>query len=860
MRAGGGRGAREGPGLMSDGTVIVGRRGAAGRVAVRWPWPWRPDPAVPLLALLPLLVFAAQATGRAVFAGHDIQYYFYPYHLAAARVIAGGHPPLWNPYAFSGLPLLGDGQTALLYPPNWLFLVPGLNPAVALTWAILLQFIIAALGTYGFARALGLWRLPAFVAAVAYAFGGFMTARIVHLSIMSGAALLPVVLLGVERALRPGPRRARWTAFAAVAAGLQLVAGHPQVPLYTLLAVGLLVAARAVERAIATRRPWPLALLPLRAGGIVLLGAALAAVQLLPWFELVARSPRAAGASWRFVFERSKVGADWLLLLFPYLFGALRPGPYGEVAGIGVGVRLWEQSSYVGILPLALAAIGLAGLPAWRSPAWRARLGSLGFLLALLLVGVVLAAGENTPFAEQTYAIPVLGRLRDVERAVVLASLALALLAGFGLQRLIEAGAGVGGYAWRIGLLPVATGIVVAPLIVARLASWPELPFDLTDRGITLENLQLLRLDRANAQVPLALAAASAFLLLGWPLVGPPGRRVLPYAAAALVLLDLAAFATAFHPSADPRASARVSPLAAALREDPGRFRVAVFLTHNALGEREAQDRLAVSWAMAYGIQDVNGFNSLQPRRYTDYLFGPDKADVSYGHLRDERLLADDSPVLSALNVKYLVVPKDADPQPRPGASFRLIWEDGAARVYENARVYPRAYLVERARHEPDDAATLAAVTAPGFDGRREALVAGAGAATVPDRPLAAGEGVAVVAYAPDRLVLRATADVPRLLVLSEMDYPGWRARVDGAATPVQRVNYLYRGVVLPPGEHTVEFVYRPASVGWGAAISGLAWVVVALLVGWSLAGGEVARRVRGLSPARQPRARGRES
>ena len=120
---------------MGERSVARGRAGPAAAIRrdpLRWPRSWRPDPAVPLLALLPLLVFAAQATGLAVFVGHDIQYYFYPYHVVAAAIIAQGHPPLWNPYAFGGFPLLGDGQTALFSPPNWLFLLPGLSPALAL--------------------------------------------------------------------------------------------------------------------------------------------------------------------------------------------------------------------------------------------------------------------------------------------------------------------------------------------------------------------------------------------------------------------------------------------------------------------------------------------------------------------------------------------------------------------------------------------------------------------------------------------------------------------------------------------------------------------------------------------------------
>lgn len=815
---------------MGERSMARGRSQAGTPVrdrAVRWPWPWRPDPVVPLLALLPLLLHAAQATGRRAFAGHDIQYYFYPYHVAAARLIADGHPPLWNPYSFGGLPLLGDGQTALLYPPNWLFLLPGLSPAVALTWAILLQFSIAALGTYGFARAVGLDRLPAFTSAVAYALGGFLTARVIHLSIMAGAATLPVVLFGLERTLRAERHRARWAAFAAVAVACQLVSGHPQVPVYTMIAVGLLTLVRAVERALHDRRWPPLALVPLGIGGIYALGAALAALQLLPWLELVGRSPRAAGASFAFVFERSKSLGDWLLLLFPYLLGALRDGPYGVAAHIGVEIRLWEQSSYVGILPLALAAIGVAGLGTWRASAARGRAGTLLFLALTTLVGAVLASGFYTPVAEWTYRVPLLGKLRDVERTAVLASFALAVLAGFGLQRLIEAGRAVAGYPWRIGLLATATALVAIPLALTRLAARGAPPPSLAQYGLDAEALGRLSLDRAAVSVPLALALAGAILLLLWSNLGERGRRALAAATVALVLLDLGGYTVAFHASADPAESDRVSPVAEYLRQDPGHFRTAVYLTNNDYTVREAQDRLAVSWALAYGLEEINGFNSLQPRRYTDYLFGPDRADVSYGYLRDEWLLADDSPVLSALNVKYLVVPKDANPQPFLGASYRPVWEDGAVRVYENERAYPRAYFVERVRHEPDDRATLAAVTAPGFDGQREALVAGAGTAALPAAPLGPGETVSIVSSAPDQLVLRATAATTRLLVLSELDFPGWQATIDGQPVPIERTNYLYRGIVVPPGAHTVELLYRPASVRWGLIISAAALLVV---------------------------------
>jgi uncharacterized membrane protein YfhO len=71
--------------------------------------------------------------------------------------------------------------------------------------------------------------------------------------------------------------------------------------------------------------------------------------------------------------------------------------------------------------------------------------------------------------------------------------------------------------------------------------------------------------------------------------------------------------------------------------------------------------------------------------------------------------------------------------------------------------------------------------------------------------------------------------------VLTDLDYPGWKATVDGHDVPIERVDYLLRGVPIPAGTSEVEFRYEPASyrVGWIiSAISTLA-VLIALLVGW---------------------------
>ena len=140
---------------------------------------------------------------------------------------------------------------------------------------------------------------------------------------MSGAALIPAIFTCVERLLASDRQHAgRWCAATAGALGLQAVAGHPQVPIYTALAAGLFTVVRAVERHTGGDGWRQTVRSAVRIAGAYALGYLLAAVQLLPWIELARLSTRAAGTTYAFVFRTSTAGAEWLLFLFPYMLGA----------------------------------------------------------------------------------------------------------------------------------------------------------------------------------------------------------------------------------------------------------------------------------------------------------------------------------------------------------------------------------------------------------------------------------------------------------------------------------------------------------------------------------------------------------
>ncbi len=80
---------------------------------------------------------------------------------------------------------------------------------------------------------------------------------------------------------------------------------------------------------------------------------------------------------------------------------------------------------------------------------------------------------------------------------------------------------------------------------------------------------------------------------------------------------------------------------------------------------------------------------------------------------------------------------------------------------------------------------------------------------SLPARPLPAV--VQVVSYQPEQIELDVGLDAPGALVLADTWYPGWQATVDGEPAALLRADYLFRAVLLPAGQHRVQFDYRPA-------------------------------------------------
>ena len=287
----------------------------------------------------------------------------------AAKDLFSGQLPLWNPYEGLGAPLLGEMQSAALFPPTWLQILPH---GQVLELAVLQ--LLAGLGTFLFLCKLGVDRRAALAGGFLFQLNGVFAW--LRNAIYNPVAFLPWLFLAVEALYvsaaceDPFKRRFRWIALGSAASALAVHAGFPEeVYLYTFVLLlwigmrffGLSATARWIYLA-------DLALVSLL-GLLLSLPALLAFVDFLPEAALGPHNDGFYG-----VFLPSAAVLQYLL---PYIYGTIFSAPNQEVQ------LIWGYTGgYIGLMPVILAAVALQ-LPERRA---------IKIVLALWIVVAILVS------------------------------------------------------------------------------------------------------------------------------------------------------------------------------------------------------------------------------------------------------------------------------------------------------------------------------------------------------------------------------------------------------------------------------------------------------------------------------------
>lgn len=753
----------------------------------------------------------------------DYVYVFRPWREFAMASLRTGQIPLWNPYNYAGAPFLGNGQSAVLYPLNFLYLV--LPDATALLLGAMTRLFIAGFSTYVFARLIGLRPLGATVTSVGFTFSGTLVVWLLY-PLANVAIWLPALFLAGEAIVRR-PSAPRVVAMGVIVA-VQFLGGHAETSLHILAAVGLYVAWR-LAMLFRAERDWRSVARRLGAfAGALALGTGGAAVQLLPLAEYVLESftlhERLAWVPSPWAVRIPNVLA-MVALACPYCFGSSLGGdlPLGPVLRIGNFNEL--NGGYVGLLALLLAGLAIA---------LGARRGLDRFFI--VLAGLAFCtAYAIPPVFNAVHALP-LFRVSVNARTLLLLAFALCVLAGRGTDLLtgtLDARAR-GILTWgrkvlvaaMVGVAVLTAGLLITVMSFreqilewakARIAARTWDPAG-SERLLGLlphyhDRLVSLLLKQGSGR--LALLALSG-LAIAVAVRSARGRRAYAWVLPGVLLLDLFSFGRNYNPSLPTPVEYPLHPAIEFVQAQPGLFRV---LTLNG--------GLPPNTNMMYGLFAVRGYDALETKAYHRFLAATGDYRRPHGAIRTLYFSNFESPLIDLLNVKYVI----SDLALRHPKLTR-VWEGSGAYVYENRSALERAFLVYRTRVLSDARDMDRALRAPEFDPRTVVLLEGQEPAfTGPGDPAAT---VRVTDYQPARVAVEVSSCCEAVLILADAWFPGWRATVDGRPEPILPGNLLLRAVPVPAGYHRVLFWYDPLSFRLGLLTSALA---VAVAVSLGLAG-----------------------
>ncbi len=706
---------------------------------------------------------------------------------------ATGAIPQWNPYLFGGLPYIAAMHGDIFYPTAWLRWILPIDTAMSLGFAI--HIVLAGITMYALLRALRVSWTGSLVGGLAYELTGIVASLVKpgHDGKLFVSALAPLAFLALLKAIRD--RRPTGYALLALTVGLCVLSPHYQLTYYLLVAAGLWTLYLVFldpDRPAGIRWPVPLGL----ALGAILLGLAIAAIQVVPFLSYIPYSPRGAGgpsAGWEYATNFSLPLEEIFSTVLPQFNGALE--------------HYWGRNffklhtEYLGAVVVVLAILGIGD----RSRRHLVRAFGVVAILFLLV-----ALGRNTPFYRAWYELmPMMKKVRAPGMAFFLVALSAAVYAGLGTDRLLRREV-------SLRSLQIALGVLGALALLGAIGALQGAAtvFALPERAAQVaENAGALRAGSLRLLMVVILGGAALWAVWAGRLAG--GRAAL--ALSLVVVGDLWSIDRLFFEFRPPAAEVyRDDAITSRLRAEPKPFRVLDAGVYQG------------SYLMAHDIQTMLGYHGFEIRFYDELMGG-----------KNEWRHAGSPNLHDLLAVRFLLLP---DSQTVPGFHRVLgpvTTTPGSPGVLlERDTLPPYVRVVPAAAKLPEEQ-IVPTVIDPRFPLSSVVLYPDTASVT-PDPimgqvPPTSPVRARLAEWAPGqmRITLDGADTRPLYLLIGETWYPDWHAVVDGTPAPVHRGDFALLSVSLPPGAKEVRLHFASDEYARGRLITLLALLLTAGLFAW---------------------------
>lgn len=226
----------------------------------------------------------------------------------------------------------------------------------------------------------------------------------------------------------------------------------------------------------------------------------------------------------------------------------------------------------------------------------------------------------------------------------------------------------------------------------------------------------------------------------------------------------------------------------------------------------------------SYFHQSLGGYHGAKTRRYQDLINTRllEEMQILYSALQGQNIAVLDSTmaglnVMNMLNTKFIILNQQSAP-------------------YTNRHALGNAWFVNKLEYVENADEELQKVSTLKLD--KTAVADKKFSNVIKDTAYeeSISDQIQLTDYEPNKLTYKSRCASERLAVFSEIFYEkGWTATIDGNEAEHIRVDYLLRGLLIPEGEHTVIFEFRPKSYYTGEKISLAGSILLLLILGGAI-------------------------
>lgn len=722
-------------------------------------------------------------TTRKELLGADSVRQIYLWKEFAANQLKEGKAPLWNPYTFSGQPLLSNFQSSVFYPLNiFYFLTSAQNAWILL---IVIQPFLGGIFMYLLLKSLKIEKISALFGSTTFMFSSYLITWMENGNIAHSYIWLPLSIWSVNNFF--DVKKYRYLIFLLLSLTLSVLGGHPQTAIYVFIATYLFWAFKIFSTGKSLKVNTLILFI------VTLATLSICAIQLLPTAAFYKISPISLPFS-TYAFDLGILPAKNLISFFASDF-------FGHPANN----NFWSQSygdftPYFGVIPLVFSLWAIVNL--WKNKFTKfATIVSIFFILSAL----------NGPitFLIKTFKIPLLDATTP-SRFISISIFFMAILASMGFSDMIS-NFGNKKYIKKFISFTMIVGIVYVLM-------WAFAALGTKFLDSTMVTAQNLAVTRRNLILPtlmfISVPAGIIFVQIASKLSSFNKFNLKSLYIAAIFSLTIIGgiyYTNKFLPFAPKNFIFPNHPIFTWLQQNAGIYRF--------YGGGTAH--VDFNFPTHYQIYAAEGYDTLRIERYAQLLASGFDGGVPQNYLRSDAVFPNvengfRKRLFDLLGVKYLL---DKEDNPKNNADWHYerfsgdevkgYWQEGKFQIYDRPTALPRIFqttkyvvlpdkdIIEKIYDSNFDLKTLLLENKPNLkiDDNNSDI-------NVPQ----------VLVYEPGYVKVETDSKNNSLLFISDAHDPDWKVKIDNNPALLTRAHYAFLATEVPAGKHQVLFEYKPSS------------------------------------------------